>query len=58
MLDVMEPEIPSSQIESFTICRRSSNLLLFLLNDILDYSQLEAGQLKLFYDVFNPVESI
>lgn len=58
MLDVMEPEIPHSLDESFTVARKSSNLLLFLLNDILDYSQLEAGQLKLFFDEFNPSHSI
>ena len=35
------------------MAKTSADLLLFLSNDLLDYSQIEAGRLKLTFESFN-----
>ena len=40
------------------VALNASQLMLCLVNDILDYSQIEAGKLKLFFEEFDPREII
>ena len=44
----------SEEFKSYlNVAKSSADLMLFLANDLLDYSQLESGKLKLFYQGFN-----
>jgi len=40
------------------VAYNSCHLLMFLVNDILDYSRIESGNLKLYYDRFDPSEMV
>jgi signal transduction histidine kinase/CheY-like chemotaxis protein/HPt (histidine-containing phosphotransfer) domain-containing protein len=48
MIDVLEAESPGpSQVRTLTIMRESAQVLLRNINDLLDYSRIEAGALRL-----------
>jgi two-component system sensor histidine kinase/response regulator len=53
-LVLMEKDVKSEGKQWLDTAKSASELLLFLVNDILDYSQLEAGKLKLTFKKFNP----
>lgn len=49
-LELMEPHMPAIPIGNyFTIAKKCSNLMLYLVKDILDFSQLEAKSIILNY---------
>ncbi|HIF9257298.1 TPA: ATP-binding protein [Photobacterium damselae] len=50
LIDILETKNPSQeQLNYIKNLKSSTNHLLYLVNDILDFSQIEAGQLKLDY---------
>ena len=53
----MEPKIPDQLKPYLIVAKSSANLLLFLSNDLLDYSQIEAGRLKLTFEQFDVYNS-
>ena len=63
MLTLLENESQGKDLSKafkdyIKIAKSSSNLLLFLSNDILDYAQIESGQLRLAYSMFDPQQAI
>lgn len=55
---MMATSLDSRQRDYLETVRRSGNTLLNLLNDILDFSRLEAGKLSLRETAFNPNEVV
>ncbi|MET0384173.1 MAG: MASE4 domain-containing protein, partial [Burkholderiaceae bacterium] len=55
---VLETRLDETQRDCLTKVRDSSKALLALLNDILDYSKIEAGKVTLEDEEFNPEETI
>ena len=53
MLNLLTEVVPQSHIHFLEVAKSSSELLLFLSNDLLDYAQIEAGKLNLTYDEFS-----
>ena len=53
MLNLLDDVVPESHQEFLTVAKSSTDLCLFLSNDLLDYAQIEAGRLKVVYDEFN-----
>lgn len=56
MLELIEQHVTNnaSIYKCWQVAYNSSNLLKFLVNDIFDYSKIEAGKLKLCYESFSP----
>lgn len=46
-LELLAPHLPSASDQYFQIARNCANLMLFLVRDFLDYSQIEARSLIL-----------
>lgn len=55
---LLDTELTSDQREKVSIIEKSSDHLSHILNDVLDFSKLKAGQLKLEKKPFNPSEVI
>ena len=49
-LKLMTNDIGPGGKQFFEICESSSEFLLSLVNDTLDYAQLQAGKFKMHYD--------
>ena len=59
MLQLLEKEVKEGASYKFwEIANSSSNLLLFLVNDLLDYSKIAVGTLTLSYSQFSPATLI
>ena len=62
MLQLLEfTELTEEQMEYVRICKTSSETLLTIINDILDYSKIEAGKMMLDYvtfDIFDLLEDL
>lgn len=55
MLDLMMTDgLEGQQKERAIVAKQSASALLDLLTDVLDYSKIEAGQLKITNELFNP----
>jgi signal transduction histidine kinase len=50
--------LPPSQLENLKIVKSEGDHLLALINDLLDYSKLEAGKMKVYLETFNMEEVI
>ena len=55
---VLDTELDSEQREYISIVKQSANSLLSLLNDVLDFSKVEAGRLDLEHEEFDLVELV
>ena len=58
LLIVAETDLDKEQEEYVDLFNKSAELLLSLVNDILDFSILEAGKLELEPEPVNPLELI
>jgi two-component system, sensor histidine kinase and response regulator len=55
---VLDTQLPSEQRNYLEIARQSGKALLAIINDILDYSKIEAGKLELAVTEFDPWELV
>ncbi|MDV7396595.1 histidine kinase dimerization/phospho-acceptor domain-containing protein, partial [Arthrospira platensis SPKY1] len=55
---LLDTPLSDGQRRYAEIVKQSSETLLLLLNDILDYSKIEAGKLELKETVFNPADLV
>jgi len=53
-----ETDLDPEQIEFVNSILSSGNKLLNLINDIIDYSKIESGSMRLEYVVFDPIEAL
>lgn len=53
MLSLLTDGIAEGYKNYLQVAKSSADLLLYLSNDLLDYSQIEAGRLKLTYEYFD-----
>lgn len=58
MMKNKDQSLNEKQVKNLNIINQCGNDLLFLINDVLDISKLEAGQMKLNYETFNLKETI
>lgn len=52
-LQILKPFLSPIAIQYFEICESSSKFLLSLVNDTLDFAQLQAGKFKMNYENVN-----
>ncbi|HNF28488.1 MAG TPA: histidine kinase dimerization/phospho-acceptor domain-containing protein, partial [Leptospiraceae bacterium] len=50
---LLDTEMNETQIQYLSVIRKSGNLLLSIVNDILDISKIESGKMQLEFAVFN-----
>jgi len=54
----LETELDTSQRSWLEIVKSSSNTLLSLINDVLDFAKIESGKIDLAYDEFNLIQNL
>ncbi len=55
---LIDTKLSPAQKEQVSIIKDSADTLLILINDILDYSKIEAGQINIQYDAFNMEDAL
>ena len=58
LLDGVVGEIPPEPLAFLRRAQRATENLLYLVNDVLDLSKMEAGKLELAMQVFHPMEAV
>lgn len=58
MMKNKDESLNDKQVKNLSIINQCGNDLLFLINDVLDLSKLEAGELNLSYETFNLKDTV